>query len=98
MCDCPASVRNDDLDHVEGQVAALAPHLSAAGRDVLLGNTKLSPTQIIGNALLMIEENYAEYGRRLFDITDDQLEFELRRELEDAVVYRAEQLRRAALK
>jgi hypothetical protein len=98
MCDCPQSVRDADLDTVQGQIAALAPYLAAAAKDVLLGNTGASPAGVVGGALIMVEDSFAEYGRNLFDISDDQLAFELRRELEDATVYRAEQLRRLALK
>jgi hypothetical protein len=76
----------------------LADQLEALGAHVFDAHLETDVPQTIGLALSRIASGYHEHGTALFRMSDADLERNLREEYADALVYRAEQLRREALR
>jgi hypothetical protein len=83
------------LTTLGSQLSALAPYLNTAAGDVLGDRYEDSTyAELLGGSLLALIMGFELHGSGLFTMSDDRLAVEYRRELEDAIVYRAEMLRR----
>ena len=82
------------IDSLRGQLELLSPHLKDACSELFPKAGAEDTRCLIGGAWLALIKGFELHGSSLFRMSDDRLEDELRRELEDAIVYRAEQLRR----
>lgn len=87
------------------QVGALMPYMDLAMRKVLRMQASfgtrpplpIEPSDAMSLAGQRIVTGHAEHGANLFHMSDAELAENLAEELADAIVYRAEQLRREAL-
>lgn len=86
------------------QVGALMPYMQTAERDVTNGAERLTAIRHDRTGALLtlagqrLVTGHAEHGSSLFTMSDAELAQNLAEEYADALVYRAEQLRREALR
>ncbi len=87
-----------NLDSLESQIEAITPFIRPATSSVFtpMATELIGRDEAIFIAGQRFGDGFREYGSGLFEMSDEELDINLKQEIADAIIYRAEQLRREA--